>query len=128
MPGPLTLRIEWRNLPTEGLLKVFRQEELPQLRRRLARAAASQLLARIAELTPVDTGRAQESWRTAQNQLEPALTPPASSNDVQVTEGTLGSLTLITIVNRVPYMLWLEQGTRTMSPFAMIQRALLEKR
>lgn len=88
---------------------------------------SQKLLQRIAQLTPVDTGRAQSSWLLAAQQLQPETAANTATPDLQITEGNIGSLSTITIVNQVPYMPFLELGTSQMSPFAMIRRAILEQ-
>lgn len=127
MNQPLALRIVLQPPPTQGIFPDFQRNQLIPFRQRLVRKTARKLLQRIAQLTPVDTGRAQSSWLLAAQQLQPETAANTATPDLQITEGSIGSLSIITIVNQVPYMPFLELGTSRMSPFAMIRRALLEQ-
>lgn len=127
MNQPLALRIVLQPPPTQGIFPDFQRNQLIPFRQRLVRKTARKLLQRIAQLTPVDTGRAQSSWLLAAQQLQPETAANTATPDLQITEGSIGSLSIITIVNQVPYMPFLELGTSQMSPFAMIRRALLEQ-
>lgn len=127
MNQPLALRIVLQPPPAHGIFPDFQRDQLIPFRLRLVRQTARKLLQRIAQLTPVDTGRAQSSWLLAAQQLQPETAANTSTPDLQITEGSIGSLSTITIVNQVPYMPFLELGTSQMSPFAMIRRALLEQ-
>lgn len=63
---------------------------------------ADEFLIRVKEKTPVKTGRLQNAW-------EAEVTPD-----------------LITVSNDVPYAEFIEFGTPTISPFAMLQQTIAE--
>ena len=107
-----------------------RDQKLPQALQNLTRDLIRQGLEQIRNETPVDTGRAQAGWASAQ-QLTNSETGGLISNataEGELTEQTTGQSNSLTATNYVPYVPLLEYGTTRLRPFAMIRRALLELR
>ena len=108
----------------------IRDQKLPQAMQNLTRNLMREGLEKIRSETPVDTGRAQSGWASAQ-QLTDSETGGSISNataEGELTEQTTGQSSSLTATNFVPYVPFLEYGTTRLRPFAMIRRALLELR
>jgi hypothetical protein len=110
-------------------------------RRRLVSGLADALRRRAAELTPVRTGRARRGWGAedaALGQGSPTPAGPAGDGELlssgEASTGgesstrteESGAVTSTEIENRVPYIGYLEYGTRRVKPRAMVRRALSE--
>jgi hypothetical protein len=120
------LRIEVSN-PVSARLRELRQGILPQARRQMINSLAREALLRTSELTPIRTGRTRDSWLQAAQQLDPSSLSDSSFNSSR--EGTatqqqeLHSSSVVA-GSSVPYVPFLEYGTRHLRPFAMVRRAL----
>lgn len=105
------------------------------------REVALDVLARVVEYTPVDTGRAACGWFEAGLALGDALMVEQRANEGSSTnpgeqelgkdegdyrEGKTHSSVWIELVNGVPYILALEFGSSSQGGHAMVQRALAE--
>ncbi|MEZ5943799.1 MAG: hypothetical protein R3C18_20580 [Planctomycetaceae bacterium] len=108
----------------------IRDQKLPRALQNLTRDLMREGLEKIRNETPVDTGRAQAGWASAQ-QLSDSETGGSISNataEGELTEQATGQSSSLTATNFVPYVPFLEYGTTRMRPFAMIRRALQELR
>lgn len=108
------------------------------------RALAGRVIAKVAGLTPVRTGRLRRGWfgggsavPSAGAELSETGTDGRGANVggggdgseesvVRVEEQR--SLTAVEVENRVPYVAFVEYGTRRMAARAMVRRALREAR
>ncbi|MCA9040456.1 MAG: hypothetical protein KDA65_08925 [Planctomycetaceae bacterium] len=130
------MRLEVEN---EGLLREvgrYRRIRLPEGRRELVEDLARSGLKETIELNPVETGRARAGWVASLLRLGGVPSAGWSggrSEDGALTDGrNAGSLSRleskdqieIRAKNEVEYINYLEYGTRKMSPFAMVRRAL----
>lgn len=110
-------------------------------RRRLVSGLADALRRRAAELTPVRTGRARRGWGAedaapGQGSPTPARVPvdegafstgeASSGRESSTQTEESGAVTSVEIENRVPYIGYLEYGTRRVQPRAMVRRAMSE--
>ena len=77
-------------------------EEVRRATKSQVRAKAAELVEKLAEATPVDTGRAKEGWR------------------VDEVDGR------VVIVNEVPYIPELNAGTSKQAPAHFIEKTLLQ--
>lgn len=120
------LRIDVLN-PVSARLRELRQDKLPQARRQMINSLAREALQRTSELTPIRTGRTRNSWLQAAQQLDPSSLGASSSNTSSEGNATQHEeLHSSTVVARssVPYVPFLEYGTRHLRPVAMVRRAL----
>lgn len=111
--------------------------ELSEARRGMVEEAMKAALTETLQRNPVDTGRSRAAWGAALRQLGgelPADWGGSQANGAAMAEGAArGSLersdhestTGVSASNGVPYVGFLEYGTRRMAPFAMVRRALL---
>ena len=120
------LRIEIHN-PVSARLRELRQHKLPQARRELIVSLAREALQRTSDFTPVSTGRTRDSWLQAAQQLDPSGRDAASTNTASEGTATLQAeqhTSTVLAASSVPYVPFLEYGTRHLRPFAMVRRAL----
>ena len=106
-------------------LRDFASRDLPQRRRKLVREAMDATLASTIDLNPIRTGRSRAAWAAAQGGIEGGIGPQ------QAREGSSTTLeseqtTELTATNSVPYITYLEYGTRKMAPVAMVRKSLLK--
>lgn len=111
-------------------LQQLRTARIPAARRKLIQQLLQSSLQKIRDNTPVQTGRAQAAWEAAHRQL---LSESTTSNAGSTTEGTATQTndqqtTTAEATNAVPYIVFLEYGTRRQRPVAMVRRALHEIR
>jgi len=107
--------------------------ELSKFTRRIALG----LLVSIVQNTPVDTGRAKGAWIVSLESASEALTGikgesaeverQAIANGTSVI-GTAPPFGTVYINNNVDYIIYLEEGTAKIAPFAMAANALNEIR
>jgi hypothetical protein len=103
-------------------LRELARKEIPAARRRMVTDLLRDALQRTADQNPVATGRSREAWLSALQQLgtaEAAANQEGSASVVQSEETTQADGT-----SHVPYVQYLEYGTRHFKPIAMVRRAL----
>jgi hypothetical protein len=90
------------------------------------RAVCLKLFSSVIKDTPVDTGRARNSWLTSVGTPATGTTNPnnkAGADALAGISGSLGKLTdTVYLTNNVEYIGHLEYGTTKMAPFAMVRR------
>lgn len=110
------------------------------------RALAGRVIAKVAGLTPVRTGRLRRGWFGGGSAVPSAGAEGSGAGSegsgANVGDGGGGdgagesvvrveeqrSLTAVEVENRVPYVAFVEYGTRRMAARAMVRRALREAR
>ena len=119
----------------------------PLKRNLILRKFALDLLKRIVEKNPVDTGRSRAAWYPSMKGLgfagaEAAMQKPSKSGQVPTESGIsqgkkegkfkprlwLGSSSWIDMVNNVKYVLYLEYGHSIQAPWGMVRISMRELR
>lgn len=138
MPTSLNIRTEIDSTAATERLDKLRTKDVPDHRQQLTRNVMREVLRRTIARHPVDTGRSRAAWSAALTQL--GGTPPAGrpGNDaeaiaegtesVEVTQTHTPTASQIEVTNEVDYEPLLEFGTRNMSPFHMVERAITDTR
>lgn len=109
------LRLSVNTRTLSAALQRFASTDHPRERLDSLRQLARRTLNEIVANTPVETGRARRSWIEAQSSLADPARHSAQSTELQAT-------------SRVPYMVFLEYGTRRIAPVAMVRQALAQAR
>lgn len=83
------------------------------------------VLRRARALTPVDTGRAQRGWRVSldENDVADVVVPLITSELVIAATPPFQD---VFVVNNVPYIVQLEEGSSLQAPFGMLAVAIAE--
>ena len=136
----ITLKTE---VDAAGVISQFRRfhdKEFPLCRRTVVEEIAGDVLSMTIERNPVDTGRSRSAWVASLAQLgetapagwqgphpvAAALSEGAGRASLDITHDA--ESTTITITTAVPYVAFLEDGTRAMAPFLMVTRSLSQVR
>jgi hypothetical protein len=112
------------------------QRTLPARRQALTRPLAQQVLQQTIQSNPVDTARSRAAWVAPLEQL--GGTPPQNwqgphpnptaikegANAGTLTQSQTDHVTSLAISNAVPYIAYLEYGTRQAAPQSMLRRSL----
>jgi len=126
--------VESENLKAE--LKHYRHQTVPVNRRKLSADISRQVLEEVVQRNPVETGRSRAAWMVSLQEL--GGVPPlgwqgTDTNSEALSEGREKSglsssenkhQSEVRASNSVPYVPFLEYGTRKMSAFAMVRRSL----
>ena len=121
-------------------MDALRGREVPEWRRRLVTAVAREVLEGTIARNPVDTGRSRSAWVAGLTEL--GGTPPAGWKGPHPDAGAIAAgaelgvvserdsrgQSEIRVTNGVPYVTFLEFGTRSMAPREMVWRSLLAAR
>lgn len=112
------------------------QRTLPGRRQALAQQLAQSVLQQTILANPVDTARSRAAWvnlleqlggTPTQNWQGPHPNPTAireGANAATLTRTQTDNTSTLTISNAVPYIAWLEYGTRQTPPASMLRRSL----
>ena len=114
----------------ERALKRFAEQELPEAVAEASRDLATRLLDGVVTRTPVDTGLARANWQVTVGR--PAIgTLTGTDKDGRRTRSrgrrviaSAGPFETIWIVNNLPYVVELEQGSSAKAPAGMVAATL----
>lgn len=110
---------------TDPLLRALddlRRNRTVRFRSRLTEAVAESVLQAVIERQPVETGRTKRAWEAAFSELRGGGGAGEGSAESFESRDT----TEYAIVNRVEYVVFVEDGTRKMRPRLMVKRSLAE--
>ncbi len=116
----MSLEFEIEDNLTDAI-KRFMEHELPTARQELVNEIAADVLSQTADANPVATGRSQNAWLAAAQQLSGGR---SQEGEGRLTTSHEEATTLVTASNDVPYVHYLEYGTSKMAPVAMLRQAL----
>ena len=88
------------------------------------RGLAGRVMGRVRVLTPVRTGRLARGWSGGGSAALSVGEGGGESGSIRVEESR--EVTAVEVENRVPYVGFVEYGTRRMAARAMVRRALRE--
>lgn len=100
----------------------YRDSVLPEAREDATRRAMQAALDAAILATPVDTGRARAGWSAAAAGLEGGTV--SNQGEGSATETVTADLIEIEVENGVPYIAFLEHGTRGQPPRHIVRAAL----
>jgi len=109
----------------------FTSRLLPEQIQLVKQKVALQLLERIVNMTPVDTGRARSNWQVTLDERSTSVTGPIVSAAQTINTGAAVIAAVsggqsIWIANNLPYIEPLENGHSSQAPAGMIAVALAE--
>lgn len=111
------IRVETRGVEDE--FDRYRRDQVPRVRREELAAGLSDVIDDIADDTPVRTGRARRGWLATQGRS----TPQAGGDGTSRIEDS-ATVTQANVTNEVPYVRFLEYGTRRMRGQRIVARVL----
>lgn len=94
----------------------------PNARRVLVADLQSMTLDQVIGTTPVRTGRAKRAWGSARGAGDGSSSVASGEGAATARDGS--GMSQRTATNSVPYVRYLEYGTRRMAPRAIVRRAL----
>lgn len=118
-------------LDTKGFGRAIRKfaSSYKGSREQAARAIFFRLLEKIILKSPVDTGMMRGGWGATPGVIIPKANPAPPKKDrteegkklSEFTEETTGTRIRLTVINRVPYAVYLEEGSSKQAPFGMVR-------